>query len=328
MTKAQLMFLRILMLTAVLFGLVLLAGGFMMWKRPLTVDAFLSRVALNRAGLAEQRLVLADGSRLRYWEGGLGAPLVLLHGAGDQAGAWGRVAPQLAGDFRLIVPDLPGHGGSDPAEGPIQVARIRSAVLALVEARCDEPAILAGNSLGAWMAILVARDRPELVERVVALNGGPLQVVQPAVNLFPTTREEARQTMSQLMGPSSGSVPGFVLDDVARRSRSGPAARLAETAAEMLPFLLTVDQLAEVRTPVDLVWGSADQLMTLDYARQLEGGLPAARLTTLADCGHVPQRECPAATVDALRRVLIEAPLAPPVAETAEADSTGEELEP
>lgn len=322
------MFLRILMLTAVIFGLALLWCGFMMWKRPLTVDAFFSRLALSRAGLVEQRLVLADGSRLVYWEGGEGTPLVLLHGAGDQAGAWGRIAPELAADFRLLVPDLPGHGGSEPGKGPIHVASVRAAVLELVEARCDEPAILVGNSLGAWMAILVARDRPELVERVVAVNGGPLQVLDPQVNLFPATREEARRTMSQLMGPSSGSVPDFVLDDVARRSRTGPAARLAATAVDMVPFLLTAEQLAEVRVPVDLVWGGADQLMTLDYARQLERGLPAARLTVLDGCGHVAPRECPAATAEALRRALVEDPLDPPSVGPLTAEIAGGDPEP
>ncbi|NIQ53267.1 MAG: hypothetical protein GWN85_07240, partial [Gemmatimonadetes bacterium] len=76
----------------------------------------------------------------------------------------------------------------------------------------------------------------------------------PAVNLFPRTRDEARDTMHGLMGPNSPEVPGFVLDDVVRWARVGPAARFAATAADLERWLLD-GRLDEVRVPVELVWG-------------------------------------------------------------------------
>ncbi len=51
---------------------------------------------------------------VRYFVGGAGPPLVLVHGLGGWAGNWRAVASRLVGDHRLIVPELPGHGGSDP----------------------------------------------------------------------------------------------------------------------------------------------------------------------------------------------------------------------
>jgi pimeloyl-ACP methyl ester carboxylesterase len=67
-------------------------------------------------GLAgfEERLLEARGSRLRYLVAGEGDPLVLVHGLGGSAANWLALAPLLSPGRRLIVPELPGHGGSSP----------------------------------------------------------------------------------------------------------------------------------------------------------------------------------------------------------------------
>jgi pimeloyl-ACP methyl ester carboxylesterase len=176
---------------------------------------------------------------------------------------------------------------------------------------------LVGNSLGAWVAMLYAVERPERVERLVAVNGGAIREDNPQVNLFPATREEARATMKALMGPATPPLPDFVLDDVIRHARVGPAGRLARTAGEMGAYLLD-GRLDEVTVPVELVWGDADGLMRLDYAQRLLDGLPRARLTTVPRCGHVPHRECPDATLEALRSVLALPPPEPRPAAAAE----------
>lgn len=295
----------------VVLGLAALAtGGWMMWKRPLTVDAYFSRAALRQAGL-EERTVRGPNGAVTYFSGGAGTPtLVLLHGAGDQAGAWGRVVGPLAERYRLVVPDLPGHWGSDPDEGPISVPMLLGGVRAVLDAEAEEPATVVGNSLGAWLAMLVARERPGEVSRIVAVNGGAITEPDPRVDVFPADRDAARRTMAGLTGPDTPEIPGFVLDHVVRHARAGPAARFAETADEMGEWVLD-GRLGEVTTPVDLVWGEADELMDLDYAARLMDGLPAARLTLVERCGHIPQRECPAALLDALTGVLSQPPPAP-----------------
>jgi pimeloyl-ACP methyl ester carboxylesterase len=65
-------------------------------------------------------------------------------------------------------------------------------------------------------------------------------------------------------------------------------------------------RLHEIQVPVDLVWGEADQLMTLAYAGRMLEGLQRARLYPVSACGHVPQRECPLRFVEALRKALAE----------------------
>ena len=58
------------------------------------------------------------GIRLRWFEGGEGAPIVLLHGFGGAASNWTLVAPELSASHRVLVPDLPGHGGTAPFAAP------------------------------------------------------------------------------------------------------------------------------------------------------------------------------------------------------------------
>jgi pimeloyl-ACP methyl ester carboxylesterase len=237
--------------------------------------------------------------------------MVLLHGAGDQAGAWARISRPLVEEYRVVIPDLPGHWKSDPRSGPLGIDQVLGGLEAVMESTCSgESCILVGNSMGAWVSMLYAREHPDRVARLVAVNGGAIREDNPQVNLFPTTREEARETMKALMGPATPPMPDFVLDDVIRWARVGPAGRLALTADQMGPFLLD-GRLGEVAVPVELVWGDADGLMTMDYAERLLDGLPRARLHTVHGCGHIPQRECPDRTLEVLEAALAMAPVEP-----------------
>ena len=302
---------RVIFGILVLGALLVIVGAWMVWKRPLTIDARMSRMALNIEGL-ESRALDTDSGRMTVWEGGSGPTLVLLHGAGDQAGAWARTVGGLASDHRVVIPDLPGHWKSDPRSGPIHMEQLLDGLNRVMDATCaDEPVVIVGNSMGAWLGFLYALEHPERVERLVAVNGGPILEPDPQVNIFPTTRDEAREAMKGLMGPGTPPIPGFVLDDIVRRSGTGPAARFAQTAGEMGVYLLD-GRLDEVTVPVDLVWGAADQLLTIDYAQRMVDGLPRARLHPIKGCGHVPQRECPLRFLEVLKGAL---DLAPPAIE-------------
>jgi pimeloyl-ACP methyl ester carboxylesterase len=161
------------------------------------------------------------------------------------------------------------------------------------------------------MAMLYAHDYPDRVARLVAVNGGAIREDNPAVNLYPATREEAGEMMKGLMGPATLPFPGFVLDDMIRWSRVGPAGRLKgrlADAGDQIDAYLLDDRLDEVVVPVELVWGDADGLFTLDYAQRLLDGLPRARLHTVHGCGHVPHRECPDKTLEAIQAALAMPP--------------------
>ena len=312
-------FLKVLMAFGVLLVVAIIATVWMVWKRPLKIDAMFSRMALDKAGFEKTTIPSPDG-RMTVWVGGEGSCMVLLHGAGDQAGAWARMVPPLLDDYKIVIPDLPGHWKSDPRKGPIGVDQLLSGVEVVMDSVCaGEEVVLVGNSLGAWLAMLYAHDYPSQVARLVAINGGAITNVNPAINLFPETREEARETMKALMGPATLPVPDFVLDDIIRHARVGPAGRFVLTLGEWGPYLLD-GRLDEIVVPVELVWGDGDDLWTLDVAQRLLDGLPRARLHTVHGCGHVPHRECPDKTLEA-----IEAALSMPPPELIVEEGTTEE---
>ena len=158
-------FLKVLMVIGVLIVVAIIVCVWMVWKRPLKVDAMFSRMALGKIGF-EKTTVAIPAGKMTVWVGGEGPCMVLLHGAGDQAGAWARMVPPLVDDYRVVIPDLPGHWKSDPKSGPLGIDQVLSGLEAVMETTCaGEPAILVGNSMGAWISMLYAVEHPDRVER-------------------------------------------------------------------------------------------------------------------------------------------------------------------
>ncbi len=265
----------------------LLAGGF---------------TTLTLGGEADRQVSLVKGD---------GQPLLFLHGVGNQGSSWFEVAPAFAGSHRVVVPDLPGHGESAPATGDLPMATIVSgAERLLLEVTADRKAIVVGNSMGAWIATLLALKHPDRVERIVLVNGGALPGDPGAPSLLPQTREQAAQLMALLRDPAAPPLPDWLLDDLVRRAPTGPTARLTRDLPGLVANLL-IGRLGEVKTPADLLWGASDQLMKVAYAERMSAQLPAARLTLLERCGHIPQLECAPAVVAALQALLAGPPPAP-----------------
>ncbi|MFN7986393.1 MAG: alpha/beta fold hydrolase [Thermoanaerobaculia bacterium] len=303
------------LLLAAVAVLVLVTVALFLWARlrPLAAYAAAGRRALGKAGLAKS-VVPSLASGQAYFRGGSGPVLVLLHGAGDQASAWSLVAPKLLPGRTLVIPDLAGHGASAPEKGPISVPVLLAGLSAVLDEAAPQGKVtIVGNSLGAWLACLWAKDHPDRVERLVLVNGGPLRHAADGITLLPKSRAEARAAVEKLRDPGSIRVPDFVLDDVVRQAATGPLARLAATSGEMEPYVLD-GKLGGLDVPVDLLWGASDQLLPLSYAETMRSELPRARLAELPRCGHVPEQECPAAFASALGALLAGPPPGPAAA--------------
>lgn len=121
--------------------------------------------------MMSRTLRLSDGASVRVIEAGAGAPLLLIHGVGMRAEAWGPQVAALSADNHVIAVDLPGHGESDPLPAvpdlPDYVAWAARVILALGIG----PVSVAGHSMGSLIAGGLAIERPDLVRRVALLNG-------------------------------------------------------------------------------------------------------------------------------------------------------------
>ena len=311
---------KILLGLAAILLLLGAAAGAIFWKKPLATLAWIGRRRLSSSGFEKHVRPSAVGPQVVF-SGGGGAPVVLVHGAGDQAGGWSKVAPRLAKTFSVVAVDLSGHGESAPGEGPLPFATLLAGFDGAMGAAPQGKVTLVGNSLGAWIATVWAKQHPDRVSHLVLVNGGPLLGDRPDLTLQPKTRAEADRTLAALRDPSAPLIPDFVVDDIICEAATGPIARLAAEARSMPAYLLD-GKLAGFDIPVDLLWGASDKMLSVDYARRLVAQLPAARLTTIDRCGHAPQVECPDRFTDALMKVLknpLPAPTvsSPPVAAAA-----------
>ena len=245
----------------------------------------LNRRALSNRG-ARFQFIDAPRGRLGYWTLGSGPPVVLLHGAGDQAGTWVKVAPWLSERHRVIFPDLPGHEESAPSEGPVSMGDMAEALESLLEAEVPDGRLtFVGNSMGGWAAMLYAERYPERVALLVLENAGGLAGTDIEALLAPRTREQAWELMKKTFGPELEESPEFVLDDLLQRVEDGPISRLI--GADEAPFFID-GRLGGVEAPAHLVWGELDGLLPLDYGRRLARELPRSRLHVIEGCGHIP----------------------------------------
>jgi pimeloyl-ACP methyl ester carboxylesterase len=312
-------------IVGVLLVVVLAVLGGFWWVRenPLALYEKTTRRALEDSGF-ELGSFAASAGTLAFWEAGDGPPLVLLHGVGDQAGAFHAIASGLVDEYRVVVPDLPGHGASDPETGPLPMTIVYQGLEELLEHLSpDVPVTLVGSSMGAWLAMIQAHRHPDSVERVVAINGGALRGDRTDLTLMPADREAARTLMSALRDPASEPIPDFVLDDIVERAASGPIGRMMAEAASFEEFLLD-GRLDEITVPVDLLWGASDRLMTVEYAERMATQLPRARLTMIEACGHHPANECPGKLQAALAEVLVMDPPSPRRPQGAVVEPVGE----
>jgi len=280
----------------------LIVFSIVFYLRPIATTVWFRRAALRRAGFLRTEVTTTVGRQI-VWRGGGGPLLVLLHGAGDQAGTWYRVAPELKRRFELVIPDFAGHGESEPREGVLSLGTLFTALEQVLDATRWRGAemVLAGNSLGAWISLLYAQRHAQRVKRVILIGGGPIKDALE-ISIMPKNREEARRALDAVLDPSTPRRPNFVLDDLVRVSNTGPISRLMAAAAEDMSKYSLEDRLASFALPVDLIWGASDRLVPLDYAKKLQSKLPHSTLTVIERCGHAPQLERP----EELTRVLLQ----------------------
>jgi pimeloyl-ACP methyl ester carboxylesterase len=297
-------FVQVAFLLAALAFLIALAVSIQCFRHPMAMMVWLRRKRLQRDGFARTTVETTVGPQI-VWRGGSGPLLVLLHGAGDQASTWHKIAADLSRTYSLVMPDLAGHGQSAPPSGPLSIGTILATLEQVLDSDSWKPHrfILAGNSLGAWIAMLYTHKHPDRISRLLLINGGALKGLQTEITLTPKSREEARRTFDAILDPATPRPPGFVLDDLIRVTNHGPMARLIATEAEIPNYVLD-GKLRDFRVPIDIVWGASDRLVPIDYARAMEAQLPAARLTVIERCGHAPQLECSAKLLKVLHSVL------------------------
>src|SRR5689334_2508018 len=131
-------------------------------------------VASPRVTTVVGRSNVGPACSIAWTELGSGPPVVLLHGLGDSHRTWRRVAPRLAREYRVLMPDLPGHGLSGRPDAPYTLGWYAETIAAWLDALGLERAHVVGHSFGGGVAQWLILDHRARIDRLALVAAGGL----------------------------------------------------------------------------------------------------------------------------------------------------------
>ena len=274
-----------------------------------------------------QSLVITDAKgypvQIAYGEKGRGKPLILLHGMGSWSYNWRHSVAPLSKYYRVICFDAKGFGFS---EKPLsrkehnghQVIEFQR----IIQALCDEPAVIVAESLGGLVALALAQENPQLIGRLIVVNvpvfaeylphwsmwllaQTPIEVMQTIDSLrltylfAPLFREVmAIERRGVLFDPSILTQEDIYWITYPFTELPGTIAKVAEElqiAAREIenwqankPNMLTKIQnnLSAIKCPTLVLWGEQDSWFPASHGKKLHQYIPNSKLQILSNCCH------------------------------------------
>ncbi len=268
----------------------------------------------------EARFETIEGLRVRYVRAGSGPAVVLIHGIASSIYSWKDVLPALARDHDVVALDLPGFGGSDqPAD--LNAAIYPRIVLNLMDRLGLARGSLVGHSLGGAVAVSVAGEAQDRVERLALLDAAGFQLAPtqrpvllrlaaalPAgvLERLPTRPLLLRIGLRQVFHDRALVTPERFDEYLGPLQRPGAMTAIRSllvsggfASAEDFAKLA-----AQIRAPTLVIWGAGDSWIAPSHADLFAAAIPGARKAMLGDCGHMPQEEKPADVIALLREFL------------------------
>ncbi len=241
---------------------------------------------------------------------GKGHPLVLLHSLLADRGSFERVRSRLARQFRVIILDLPGFGGSTPVTGGLRnVAETVFAALQVVAAG-EKPVVL-GNGFGGFIALQMAIGHPGFAAALVLADSGaafsePGRAAFRAMASAASARglEAVVETaMRRLFAPSfQAENPALMAERKEAFLRTD--AGVFQAACHALATLDIREEVGSIALPCLVLVGEEDEATPPPMSIELASLLPNARLEVLAGCAHVPPLQKPDLFLDLIAETL------------------------
>ncbi|MEA2188544.1 MAG: hypothetical protein QOK16_3555, partial [Solirubrobacteraceae bacterium] len=248
------------------------------------------------------------GHRVSYRLGGDGPLLLLLHGITNSSASWEPVLPLLERHFTVLAPDLLGHGDSAKPRGDYSLGAAASLMRDLMLVLGFERATVAGHSLGGGIAMQMAYQFPERIERLVLVGSGGL-----GHQVTPLLRAVALPG-SELVLPLLASLPLLSAGAAIGRWLAGIGLRVGSDLAEMATGLTTLNDIESRRAfvhtarsvidisgqrvsaidklylaeavPTLLVWGEQDPIIPARHGVRAHKLMPGSQLELFPDAGH------------------------------------------
>jgi pimeloyl-ACP methyl ester carboxylesterase len=282
----------------------------------------------NDVSTSEPTTVTLHGHELSYVDAGAGETILFVHGLLGSHRAWGHLVDALADSYRVLLPDLFGHGASAKHAGDYSPAAHAATLRDLLDRLGIARVTIVGHSLGGGIALEFCYLFPDRVDRLVLVGSGGLgRQVSPV--LRSATLPGAEWVLPVIASPwvrGGAAAVGRVLSLAGWRASHdiraawegftslGDAdsrrAFLATTRAVMDPGgqrVSATDYLPDlVGLPVLVVWGTRDLVIPPAHAARAREAIPGCRIELFEGAGHFPHLDAPERFADALRAFMRE----------------------
>jgi magnesium chelatase accessory protein len=265
------------------------------------------------------RFVRASGLTWHVQVMGEGPSLLMLHGSGAATHSWRDLAPLLARDFRVIAPDLPGHGFTETPSGDgLSLPGMARALGGLLDVLGLSPALVVGHSAGAAIALQMRLEGQLAEAAVVSINGalkpfpGSAGLIFPAMAKLLFLNPFAIQTFARRAG-RPGAVSRLIERTGSKIDEAGLAhyASLLRTTGHVggtLGMMANWDlqplvaRLSRYHGPLMLIAAENDRAVPVEVARGVKTMMPQAELLVIPGLGHLAHEEAPGRIADIVRR--------------------------
>ena len=235
---------------------------------------------------------------LNFQRHGSGPPLVLQHGFHGGAGDWLPLFATFGRHFDVIAPDFPGFAGSAEIEAPDSLTGFADALLGLLDELRIERTALLGHSMGSMVALQIALDHPERIERLVLYGATCTGNLPRRFETFEATiarlERDGVDACADFIAPTwfvaGEAAPYFAMcRDAGRGLRTEAAIRAVRAMAEWD----VSERLGEVSAPTLVICGDRDRSTAPDQSWRLWEGIPDSRLCIVPGCAHNVHLERP-----------------------------------
>jgi len=261
-----------------------------------------------------ERQTTVFGQHIHYVEAGTGPTLILIHGLAGSSRHWQSVIAPLARYHHVIALDQIGFGHSDKPLIDYRAETFVDFLDEFMRVQHLAKATMVGNSLGGWVAALMAIEHPERVDRLVLVDAAGMAGLtdylgpQRMMALRQSTLGDARALNPLLFAdPRPYNSPQALRAGFTAQLFAGDGYTVSKVmdAMERKQDLLD-DHLGAIHAPTLILWGHQDRIIPLQFGESLQRGIAGAKLAVLDHCGHAPMIECPKPFVSALENFLTQ----------------------
>jgi pimeloyl-ACP methyl ester carboxylesterase len=241
------------------------------------------------------KMINIQGHDVRYYTGGHGDPLLVIHGGGGDARTWLRNIEELSSSYTVYAPDLPGYGASQPLDGRYFIPELTEFIDDFSDNLGLERFHLMGHSLGGGVALNYALQSPHKIKKLVLVSslclGAEIAFWVRILSIPALLRSVGAVTMALFKGirwvvrKLISGVEFVIPFSPASVNIGGSVATFREQT------LVLTHRFSEVLTPTLLVWGAKDGVVPVRHAYAAARSIPDCQLKIFEKRGHNVYRD-------------------------------------